>query len=169
MAGVIIGYRHGGGRAIDKRRNYCSDNRIIILEAEPMTKTGLVVATAVLLTGCNVVPPLDCVMGVQRPGCHRDANGMYGYLYNTPLTPNPYAAPVSYPPATPEVVYVPPPAPPAPILVLPPAPQVQQRPPVIARPTTEVLPSFAPSAQPAPYQQPVVLVSPDGQPIGVSQ
>lgn len=155
-----------------------------------MTKTGLVVATAVLLTGCNVVPPLDCVMGVQRPGCHRDANGQYGYLYNTPLTPNPYAAPVPYAPAPPEVVDVQPPAPPASILVLPPVPQVQQRPPVVARPTTEVVPNFSSPTQPAPGPQPIVavtaggtplgvvvpmgggnnvLVSPDGQPIGVSQ
>jgi hypothetical protein len=39
------------------------------------------------LGGCNVVPPLDCVMGVERPGCHRDANGQYGYLYASPWTP----------------------------------------------------------------------------------
>jgi len=39
------------------------------------------------LACCNVVPPLDCDLGVQRPGCHRDANGQYGYLYASPLTP----------------------------------------------------------------------------------
>lgn len=43
------------------------------------------------LSGCNVVPPLDCVMGVERPGCHRDANGMYHYLYTSPLLPAPNA------------------------------------------------------------------------------
>ncbi len=39
------------------------------------------------LAGCNVVPPLDCLAGAERPGCHRDANGQYGYLYNSPITP----------------------------------------------------------------------------------
>lgn len=39
------------------------------------------------LSGCNVVPPLDCVLGVARPGCERDANGQYGYLYASPWTP----------------------------------------------------------------------------------
>ena len=31
--------------------------------------------TASTLAGCNVVPPLDCLMGASRDGCQRDANG----------------------------------------------------------------------------------------------
>ena len=40
------------------------------------------------LAGCNVVPPLDCLAGANREGCQRDANGNYGYLYRSALTPN---------------------------------------------------------------------------------
>lgn len=50
------------------------------------------------LSGCNVVPPLDCLIGVKRPGCDRDADGEYGYLYRSPVTPNGrYAVPVVTP------------------------------------------------------------------------
>jgi len=49
------------------------------------------ICALVVLSGCNVVPPLDCVMGVERPGCHRDANGMYHYLYTSPMVPAPNA------------------------------------------------------------------------------
>lgn len=61
----------------------------------------LIVLAAAGLPGCNVVPPLDCLMGVERPGCHRDANGMYRYLYTSPLlpAPNPDAVPVGFAPA----------------------------------------------------------------------
>jgi hypothetical protein len=54
------------------------------------------------LAGCNVVPPLDCLMGVERPGCHRDASGIYHYLYTSPLLPAPNsdAIPVGYAPIT---------------------------------------------------------------------
>jgi hypothetical protein len=51
-----------------------------------MLKT-LKVLLLLSLAGCNVVPPLDCLAGAERPGCHRDANGQYGYLYNSPITP----------------------------------------------------------------------------------
>ena len=47
------------------------------------------VLTAILaMAGCNVVPPLDCLTGAARPGCQRDSNGEYGYLYRSMLTPN---------------------------------------------------------------------------------
>jgi hypothetical protein len=39
------------------------------------------------LAGCNVVPPLDCLAGADRAGCEKDANGHYGYLYASPVTP----------------------------------------------------------------------------------
>lgn len=44
------------------------------------------------------MPPLDCVMGVDRSGCHRDAEGMYHYLYTSPMIPAPNsdAVPVGY-------------------------------------------------------------------------
>jgi hypothetical protein len=46
-----------------------------------------------------VVPPQDCVMGIKRPGCTRDGNGEYGYLYRSPITPNGrYDVPVMYAP-----------------------------------------------------------------------
>ena len=66
------------------------------------------------LSGCNVVPPLDCLLGVDRPGCQRDASGEYGYLYRSPITPNGkydvpyiplYTPPQAYSPST---IYVPP-------------------------------------------------------------
>lgn len=51
-------------------------------------KMVLVVIFGFSLTGCNVVPPLDCLLGVNRPGCQRNDQGEYGYLYRSPLTPN---------------------------------------------------------------------------------
>lgn len=73
------------------------------------------VLTAVAVAGCNVVPPLDCIMGVERPGCHRDANGIYHYLYTSPLLPAPNAdaMPVGFADPSlisPAFVTVPPPA-----------------------------------------------------------
>jgi hypothetical protein len=66
-------------------------------------KSIAALACVVALMGCNVVPPLDCVLGVERPGCHRDANGIYHYLYTSPLLPAPNsdAIPVGYLPAAP--------------------------------------------------------------------
>jgi len=61
------------------------------------------------LGGCNVVPPLDCVMGVERPGCSRDANGQYGYIYGPPMATAPTGATPVY-----VVPYTPPPPPPPP-------------------------------------------------------
>jgi hypothetical protein len=49
-----------------------------------------------LLAGCNVVPPLDCLAGAHRDGCQRDARGDYGYLYRSVLTPNGYFDPPVY-------------------------------------------------------------------------
>jgi hypothetical protein len=67
-----------------------------------MSRVICTVAALIALTGCNVVPPLDCVMGVERPGCQRDANGEYGYLYRSALTPNgKYDVPAFVPPAQP--------------------------------------------------------------------
>jgi hypothetical protein len=54
------------------------------------------------IAGCDVIPPLDCLSGAGRAGCQKDANGHYGYLYKSAMTPNGYAEP----PAAP---YVPPP------------------------------------------------------------
>ena len=51
-----------------------------------MRAVGVVAALA--LAGCNIVPPLDCLAGVVRAGCQRDANGEYGYLYRSAITPN---------------------------------------------------------------------------------
>jgi hypothetical protein len=58
----------------------------------------LTIACSIGLAGCNVVPPLDCVLGVERPGCHRDAEGIYHYLYTSPMIPAPNrdAVPVGY-------------------------------------------------------------------------
>lgn len=130
-----------------------------------MKKISLLLVAA--LTGCNVVPPLDCLMGVQRPGCQRDANGEYHYLYTSPLLPAPNsdAVPVGYP--APEVVYVQSPPQPQQIIVPPPAPQVKVT--HIITPTLEVVPGTYPAApQPvATYQPPTVAVTPGGAVMGV--
>ena len=49
---------------------------------------GLLILLGCSLASCNVVPPLDCLVGVERPGCKRNADGEYGYLYRSPVTPN---------------------------------------------------------------------------------
>lgn len=70
--------------------------------------TRLVLALLLGLAGCNVVPPLDCLAGAGRPGCQRDANGEYGYLYRSAMTPNgeydvpPIAAPAPITPPAPQ-------------------------------------------------------------------
>ena len=51
-------------------------------------KILLTLTLCFVLAGCNVVPPLDCLLGVDRPGCQRNDQGEYGYLYRSPLTPN---------------------------------------------------------------------------------
>ncbi len=131
-----------------------------------MKAATLPVALAVLLAGCNIVPPLDCLAGVQRPGCQRDANGEYHYLYTSPLVtaPNSDAVPVGYPP--PEVVYVSPPAAP-PVYIPPVVPITQTRPILVATPAPAANSYLPTPAPPPPYQQPVVAVSPGGSPVGV--
>jgi hypothetical protein len=120
------------------------------------------------LGGCNVVPPLDCVMGVERPGCHRDANGQYGYLYASPWTP-PRQGDVVVP--MPFVPYSPPPPPPTfyqmPVQQPPPAqqqqPQYQQpyQQQNLQLPPYQPIPQFQPPPQ-APTQRYVCKPSYDG-------
>lgn len=65
-------------------------------------------------------------MGVERPRCHRDANGLYHYLYSSPLfpAPNADAVPVGYTPVLQPVVVVAPAAAstPVPVFQFPPLP-----------------------------------------------
>lgn len=68
-----------------------------------------VALVSLLVAGCNVVPPLDCLAGADRAGCQKDANGNYGYLYRSAMTPNGYMSVPYVPP--PQVVYVAAPAP----------------------------------------------------------
>lgn len=139
--------------------------QVITKASGVMKKFSLLLVVA--LAGCNVVPPLDCVMGVQRPGCQRDANGMYHYLYTSPLLPAPNsdAAPVGYRP--PEVAYVkPPPPPPAQVIIPPPIPEAQRT--HIFTPPLGAAQGVIPLRKPVTaYQQPTVAVTSGGAPMGV--
>jgi hypothetical protein len=120
-----------------------------------MVRAALLMLTAVSLTGCSIVPPLDCLAGAQRSGCHRDANGEYHYLYTSPFLP------------APQVVGVVPAAPPQQVMQAAPPPVSDAQPRQVAlQPMIVPTPPVKPLGSPAALQ-PAVAVSPQGTAMGV--
>ena len=132
-----------------------------------MVRAALLMLTAVSLTGCNIVPPLDCLVGAQRSGCQRDANGEYHYLYTSPLLPAPNsdAAPVGFP--APQVIVVGAAAQPQFIPVAAPQVSAVQATPLALQPMIVPAPPPARPMGTPPAQQQDIAVSPQGTAMGV--